>query len=94
MTKIIFIGMLMIMIVGGGITYFGGDSNVVEVWKAETIEKIVEVEPDWASDPDAVKAAQDVIRKKELEAELEDVNTQIETLLERQESLEKELGTY
>ena len=84
----------MIMIVGGGITYFGGDSNVVEVWKAETIEKIVEVEPDWASDPDAVKAAQDVIRKKELEAELEDVNTQIETLLERQESLEKELGTY
>lgn len=57
-------------------------------------EVVKEVTPDWASDEDAVKAAQDVIRRKELEAELNTVQSEIEALRARETALEKELGTY
>ena len=54
----------------------------------------VEVVPDWASDEDAVVAAQAVIRKKELTAELEQLEVEKRALEERITEVEKELGTY
>jgi hypothetical protein len=65
--------------------------NVLEI---TTIEKEVEVTPDWASDKEAVEAAQAVIRRKELESELETLNSEINTRKERVDEIEKELGVY
>lgn len=61
--------------------------------------------PVWASDEDAVVAAQEVIRRKDLQAELEalgveklDLDTEYETasqaLEDRIEDIERELGTF
>ena len=65
--------------------------NVLEVVAVETQ---VEVTPDWAEDPEAVEAAQAVIRRKELESELETLNSEINTRQERGDEIEKELGVF
>jgi len=80
-------------------------NNSVEVIKTDTevIEK--EVHPDWATDKEAVEAAQAVIRRKELEAELNALESNFEALTAtyeadkasykaEKERLEKDLGTY
>jgi molecular chaperone GrpE (heat shock protein) len=90
----------MVILVGNRDTLLSGD---VIHYEKEVVE--VEVTPDWAKDEDAVKAAQDVIRKKELEAQLESLKTdwnsttanyeaQKKEYLAKKEALEKELGTY
>jgi len=61
-----------------GIIVHANLSNTVEVMKTETLEVIKEVEPDWATDAEAVQAAKDVIRKKELEAELSALESNFE----------------
>lgn len=71
----------------------------------EIVKETVEVHPDWAQDEDAVQAAKDVIRKKELEAELSQLQVEKaeENERHRQETdrldaeielREKELGTF
>lgn len=75
-------------VVIGGMTFV---PNVQESVK-QTVEIEKEVTPEWAQDPDAVKAAQDVIRRKELEAENAEIQKQIEALEIRQAEIEKELG--
>ena len=62
----------------------------------ETREVVVEKEvtPEWAQDEDAVKAAQDVIRKKELEAELAVLKEERAVITARMTEIEKELGRY
>lgn len=64
------------------------------VYEREKVEVTKEVTPDWASDEEAVKAAQAVIRKKELQAELATVNEEIKVKQTRKTEIEKELGTY
>lgn len=68
--------------------------TVTEVRKIETEEVIKEVHPEWAVDEDAVKAAQDVIRRKELEAEENRLEGEIEALKAQLDGVQKELGTY
>jgi hypothetical protein len=79
-----------------GVVIFSQLSNVVEVTNERIVEveKTVEVKPDWAEDADAVKAAQDVIRKKELTAESELLGAQIKDLQAKKAEVDKELGTY
>ena len=78
-----------------GLATFGAFLGKDIVVKNERVATTtVEVVPDWAEDPDAVEAAQAVIRRKELETELSTVNEEINTLETRREALEKELGTY
>jgi predicted nucleic acid-binding Zn-ribbon protein len=60
----------------------------------ETEEVIVEVKPEWAQDEDAVKAAQNVIRRKELQTELATLKDERGKLTARITEVEKELGTY
>jgi len=69
--------------------------SVTEV-STKVEERVVteEVHPDWATDEDAVKAAQDVIRKKELEAQEAELVSQITSLQEELDEVRKELGTY
>ena len=70
------------------------DLGVVETWKVTHSTSTVEVHPDWATDNDAVEAAKAVIQKKEWEAELNVVQSEIEALRARETELEKNLGTY
>ncbi len=60
----------------------------------EQVEVVKEVRPDWATDEDAVKAAQAVIRKKELESERGELQSQIDEMKKRVTEIDKELGTY
>lgn len=82
------------LLVGVGIAVQVGYDNSVTYISPEPERIEVEVTPDWAEDEDAVKAAQDVIRKKELEAKEADLVSQISTLQDELDEVRKELGTY
>lgn len=64
------------------------------VYESTEVIKEVEVTPDWAQDADAVQAAKDVIRKKELEAELSALDTQIKELQAKRKETATELDSY
>ena len=79
----------------GGVAIYAGNHSATEVYNSSNYSTTtVEVVPEWADDEDAVKAAQAVIRKKELEAELEQLEVENQMLEERITEIEKELGTY
>lgn len=61
------------------------------IQKQTVVEEVV---PDWADDEDAVKAAQDVIRRKELEAEKKLLESIVASTTGRIEAIDKELGFY
>lgn len=72
---------------------------------ATTTIQTVEVQPEWAQDEDAVKAAQAVIRKKELQSQEADLIARREAILAEYEAadaelkaeltvVQKEIGTY
>lgn len=82
------------VIIGGTILANNNLTSVETYEKQISATTTIEVFPEWAEDTDAVEAAKAVIRKKELEAELEEVNSGIESLEVRKAELEKELGTY
>lgn len=69
------------------------NSDTISYVKEEVIKEVEKV-PDWAQDEDAVKAAQAVIRKKELEAELTSLDAQIKELQTKRKSVTDELTTY
>ena len=60
----------------------------------EVRKEIVEVSPEWATDQEAVDAAQAVIRRKELETDKTRLEGQIEALESELETVDKELGYY
>lgn len=60
----------------------------------EIVETVVETLPDWANDEDAIKAAQDVLRRKELEAELETLYSSRTGIDNRIVEIENELTSY
>jgi len=101
MYKKTIIGILIVVIVGGVVSQIGKE----EVFTKIETEVIKEVTPEWATDEDAVKAAQDVVRKKALEAELKALQASFasstatfeaekESFLKREVELEKEIGVY
>ena len=69
-------------------------SSSEEAEQPKIEKETVEVHPEWTTDEEAVAAAQAVIDRKSAEAELEDVQGQIEALEARETELEKELGSY
>lgn len=73
---------------------FGGISYIPSRMVVEnTIETPVQEEkPAWMSDEDAVKAAEAVIKRKELEAEQAALEAEIKEREERLSAIEKELG--
>lgn len=86
----------MVGLIGVGLHFY---PNTAEVIRDKVVEeKVVEVAPDWADDEDAVAAAKAVIRKKELETELNALEADFEVHKARYESrkveIEKELGVY
>jgi hypothetical protein len=88
---------ILVVLIVVGIALLGQIGSVVEVGSNERIEfrEIEkEVTPDWASDEDAVKAAQDVIRKKELQAEEARLVAEIKERQDTLDGVRKELGTF
>ena len=74
--------LIIILLVGGigAATYFSNSNPISYVKDASTVE-VIEVEKEaWMTDEDAVKAAQDVIRRKQAEQELDTVQADIEAL--------------
>jgi hypothetical protein len=69
-------------------------SNSLEVVKID--KEVIEVNPNLhlLEDEDAVQAAKDVIRRKELEADKNSLEGQISALEEQLEAVDKELGVY
>ena len=67
---------------------------IPSVTSVEQQEVIKEVRPDWAEDEDAVQAAQDVIRRKELEAEKAQLQDEVRQREDRINQIDKELGYY
>ena len=87
--KLIIAGIAVLGVIGG-IIYFVPDTQVVFNERVVEVEK--EVTPEWATDQDAVKAAQDVIRRKELEAELTTLESEVTERETRITEIETELG--
>lgn len=74
----------------GGIVYFAPGGSIEYVTNTETVE----VMPEWAENEEAVEAAQAVIRRQALEAELATLETEVAERQSRIDEIEKELGTY
>lgn len=102
---------LLIALVGVGIVIGIGtllnELNTMEVVNSEVerIEVEKEVTPDWANDQEAVAAAKAVIRRKELEVELSNLESSFASTTasyeaesvkykEKKKELEKELNIY
>ena len=90
------VGVGLLLGVGGMIVFslLWGETTVEYQNDTPTTTVVETVEPDWASDPDARAAAEAVIRKKELEAELALLEGEIEERQSRVDEIEKELSQY
>lgn len=86
-TFIVAVGIVAIMGLLVELTY----NKPVEVIQQEVVK---EVTPEWATDEEAVEAAQAVLRRKELENELSVLKEDKVALESKIEAIEKELGTY
>jgi methionine salvage enolase-phosphatase E1 len=84
----------MVVVVLGGMALNGYLNEPTEAVNVKVEKETVEVHPDWSTDEEAVAAAQAVIDRKRAEAELKDVQGQIEALEAREMELEKELLVY
>jgi hypothetical protein len=101
--KTIIGALVLVGVMFGAIHLIDGTPN--EYVKENTMEVVEEPKEAWMTDEDAVKAAQDVIKRKELEADLtsleasfasstEAYETEEKTYKIKKMELEKELGTY
>jgi len=74
---------------------FGYPRETFKYVKSEA--EVIHVEApkeDWMLDEEAIQAAKDVIRKKELTAELEQIDGEVKKLQERRKEVTDELTTY
>jgi len=76
--KTIIGALVLVGVMFGAIHLIDGTPN--EYVKENTMEVVEEPKEAWMTDEDAVKAAQDVIRRKQAEQELDTVQADIEAL--------------
>jgi len=81
-------------LLGVGVIVFIAGMLIPAESSTTIVETEVEVTPEWATDEEALEAAQAVIRRKALEAELNVLQADIEALETRETEIEKELGVY
>lgn len=99
--------LIVILLVGGIIAFVYVEKGELISYErgASTVEVIEEPKEAWMTDEEAVKAAQDVIKRKQLKTELTILDTTFDSLTAKYEEdvknykakkieLEKELGTY
>lgn len=78
--------------VGAYGTYHNQPTEVMNVERTATTTDVVVEE--WMTDQDAVQAAKDVIKKKELEALEAQLVAEITSKQEELDEVRKEIGTY
>jgi len=76
--KTLLIVITIVVVMFGAIHLIDGTPN--EYVKENTMEVVEEPKEAWMTDEDAVKAAQDVIKRKQAEQELDTVQADIEAL--------------
>ena len=76
--KTLLIVITIVVVMFGAIHLIDGTPN--EYVRENTMEVVEEPKEAWMTDEDAVKAAQDVIRRKQAELELDTVQADIEAL--------------
>ena len=87
------IGVIILVIVMGVAVQMKGTDTVYV--REDTVEvKAEEVKEKWQTDEDAIKAAQAVIRKKELQAEMTALDVEIKTKQDRRKQITEELTAY
>ncbi len=93
-----FLNALILAVVVVGLMYAAVQIMESEIVYEKTenleVETPVEELPKWQTDEDAIKAAQDVIRKKELQAELSQLDTEIKEKQAKRAEVAKELNSY
>jgi len=101
--KTIIGALVLVGVMFGAIHLIDGTPN--EYVRENTMEVVEEPKEAWMTDEEAVKAAQDVIKRKQLKTELTILDTTFDSLTAKYEEdvknykakkieLEKELGTY
>lgn len=90
------VGVGLLLGVGGMIVYslLWGQTTVEYQSDTATTTVVETVEPDWASDPEARAAAEAVVHKKKLQAELAILEGEVEERQNRIDEIEKELGAH
>ena len=85
------------LVVAGAVVvgvYFLNNRSAQVYERENTVEVIPEVKEQWQTDEDAVQAAKDVIKKKELQAELKQLDEDIKVKQEQRKKVADELTTY
>ena len=85
---------IIVLGVGGALVFNVVQGNRGQYVAGTHATTTVEVSPQWATDEDAVRAAQDVIKKKELEAEEARLVDEITSKQDELDAIRKELGSY
>lgn len=83
---------VVVILIMFAVAYYVPRTTEFEAVETEVIEK--EVTPEWATDEEAVQAAKDVIRRKELEAEEARLVGEIKGKQSELDEIRKELGSY
>lgn len=91
--KTITIAIVVVVMIGVAVKYFGTET-VTYVKEGVTMEVVEEPKEAWMTDEEAIQAAKDVIRKKELQAELEQLDIEIKEKQEKRKKVTEELTTY
>ena len=93
MLKTIIIVVILVIVMGVAVQMKGTDT--VYVKEDVTLEVAPEVKKEaWETDEDAIKAAQAVIRKKELQAELTGLDAEIKIKQDRRKEVAAELDLF
>lgn len=89
-----FIGVVILVIVMGVIVQMKGtDTTYV---KEDVTLEVIKEEPKeaWQTDEEAIQAAKDVVKKKELQAELEKLDIEIKEKQEKRKQVATELNAF
>ena len=85
----------MVVVLLGGITYgILNEQASIVVQNVQKEVETIEVYPEWATDEDAVRAAKAEVRRKELEAQEQQLVDEITAKQGTLDEVRKELGTY
>lgn len=91
--KVLLLSLVAVAIMYATVNLRGGETVYERIENLEVETPVIEV-PKWQTDEEAIKAAQDVIRKKELQAELADLKDLQASTTAKIKEVEKQLGIY
>lgn len=91
-TIITVIGIVVVMAIA--LQYESNANPIKYVSDETTLEVVEEPKEAWMTDEEAIQAAKDVIKKKELQAELEQLDIEIKEKQEKRKQVATELNAF